>query len=76
MNPETNPEVVATMGPFLARFNRVHLNKILDIQGKNFKDFPTIPNHMDTKTNKNLLCYHQTLTFYPGNSSGYGCKFR
>ena len=49
MDPEKKPKVVATMGPFLTRFNGVHLNKILDIQGKDFNDLPTMHEHMDAK---------------------------
>ena len=75
MDPETNPKVVCTMGPFLTRFNRVHLNKILDIQGKDFKDLSTMHKHMDAKTNKSILCYHKALGFCPGNGLGNGCKF-
>ena len=32
MDLETNPEVVATVGPFLTRFNGVHLNMLMNIQ--------------------------------------------
>ena len=76
MDLETNPEVVATTGPFLMKFNGVHLNKILNIQGTYFKDLPTMPKHMDAETNKSLLWYRKALGFYPGNGSGNGCKFR
>ena len=76
MDPEMHPEVVATMGPFLTRFNGVHLNKLLDIQGKDSNNLPIMPEHMNTETNRSLLCYYKALGVCPCNGSGSGFKFR
>ena len=75
MDTETHPDVVATMGPFLAIFNGVHLNKLLNVQGKDFANLPTMPKHMGTTTNKSLMYYCKALGFCPGNGSRSGCKF-
>ena len=56
MDPETNAKMVYMMGPFIKNINNIHLNKILDIQGKEFKDLPMMPKHMDKKNEKIALC--------------------
>ena len=47
--------MVYMMKNFIKNFNRFHLNKLLDIQGKDFKDLPTIPEHMN-EDNKRVSC--------------------
>ena len=67
MDPDTNPEMVYLMRKLLKNFNGVHLNKILDIQGKGFKDLPMMNNHMDKEDKKSAMCYRKVLDFFPGN---------
>ena len=47
MDPETNAKMVYMMGPFIKKFNGIHLNKLLDIQGKESNDLPMMPEHRD-----------------------------
>ena len=47
MDLETNAKMIYMMGPFIKKFNCIHLNKLLDIQGKGFKDPPMMNEHMD-----------------------------
>ena len=42
-------------GPFIKKINSVHINKILDIQGKKFKDLPMMPKHTDKENEKSVL---------------------
>ena len=67
MDLETYPEIVYMMEYFIKKFNGVHLNKLLDIQGKDFKNLLTMPNHMDDNNKKSLLCYQKALGACPGN---------
>ena len=71
MDSETNTKMVYMMEPFIRKFNGVHLNKILDIQNKDFKNLHTLPKHMDENNKKSLLCYQKALGACPGN-----CNFR
>ena len=67
MDPETNAEMVYMMEPFIRKFNGVHLNKFLEIQGKDFKILPTMPKHMDEDNERSVLCYRKALGTCPGN---------
>ena len=55
MDPDTNARIVYMMGPFIKKFNSIHLNKILDIQNKDFKDLPMMPKHTDKENEKSVL---------------------
>ena len=55
------------MGIFLKKFNSVHLNKLLNIQEKGFKDLPMMNKHMDKENKTSVLCYRKALGFCPGN---------
>ena len=72
MDPETYPEMIYLMGKFLKKFNGVYLNKLLNIQGRGFKDLPIINEHMGDKNEKCILCYRKVLGFFPGGN----CNFR
>ena len=67
MDLETNAEMIFMMGLFINKINRVHLNNILDIQNKDFKDLPMMPKHIDNRNKKSVLCYRKALGFCPGN---------
>ena len=74
MDPDTHPLVMERMGDFIKRFNGVHLNKILDIQGKDITCLPTMPEHLDATTGKSTLSYHKLMAGYcPGLMPE--CKF-
>ena len=70
MDKETHPKMVYMMEQFIKKFNEVHLNKLLDIQEKDFKNLPTMPEQMDEDNKKSLLCYQKAPGACPGN-----CKF-
>jgi len=59
MDTDTHPLVVNRMGEFIKRFNGVHLNKILEVQGKDVTRLPTMPGHVHTVTGKSALCYQK-----------------
>ena len=44
-------------GCSMGKFNGVHLNKLLNIQGKGFKELPMMNKHMDNKNQWSFLCY-------------------
>ena len=46
---ETHPEMVVTMENFVLKFRGAHINKILNCQGKGFKDLPMLNNRIDEK---------------------------
>ena len=50
IDPETQPEVVCMMKTIVPKFKGVHINKVLDIQGKSFKDLPMMNDHRDNNT--------------------------
>ena len=67
MDLETNAKIVYMMEPFIKKFNGVYLNKLLDIQGKDYKNLPTMPEHMDGNNERSVLCYQKALGACPGN---------
>ena len=58
------------MGDFIKRFNGVHLNRILDVQGKDITCLPTMPEHLD-HTGKSTLCYRKIAGYCPGLMPAY-----
>ena len=70
MDPETHTEMVYMVGKLINKFNGLHVNKLLDIQG-GFKDLPTMPKHMDKEDKKSVLYCHKALSFCRGS-----CNFR
>ena len=60
-----HPEMVCMMEKFVRKFKGVHLNKLLNIQGKGFKDLPIMNEHMDKKNEKCILCYQKALGYPP-----------
>ena len=67
MDPGTHPKMVYMMEHFIKKFNGVHLNKLLDIQGKDFNNLPTIPEHMDENNEESIMCYRKALGTCRGN---------
>ena len=55
MDTETNAEMIHMMEPFIKKFNRVHFNNLLGIQGKDSNNLPMIPEHMD-ENKKRVSC--------------------
>ena len=49
MDPETHTEMVVVMEKCVLKFQEVHLNMVLDCQGKGFKDLPMLNDDMDEK---------------------------
>ena len=49
IEPETHPDVVVIMEKFVLKFKGVHINKVLDIQGKSFKDLHKLNGHLDSR---------------------------
>ena len=45
------------MESFVKKLNGVHLNKVLDIQEKDFKNLPVLNEHMDERNERFVLCY-------------------
>ena len=55
MDPETNAKMVYMMGPFIKKFNGIHLNKLLVIKGKEFKDLPMMPKHISVSAQADTI---------------------
>ena len=50
----------------MLKFKGIHLNKVLDCQGKRFKDLPMMLNdHMDKKNEQSVLCNRKVLGYCP-----------
>ena len=60
MDKETHPEMVYMMEQFIKKFNGVHLNKLLDIQGKDFKNLPRITKRVSCATERHLVLAQAT----------------
>ena len=71
MDTKTHPEIVYMMVIFVKKFNGVHFNKLFDIQGRDFKNLPTLNEHMNKKNEKCILCYQKALGFFPGSNCNF-----
>ena len=71
MDVKTHQEMVCMMENFVRKFNGFHLNKLLNIQEKGFKDIPIMNKHMDKKNEKCIMGYRNALWFFPGGNYNF-----
>ena len=55
-----HPKIAAMMIPYLKKFRRVQLKKLMEKAGVTWNQIPTLPNFM-TASNENGLCYNWVL---------------